>query len=63
MKRNLLADFVASVKPPESGQKPYWDAKLPGFALRVSCGGGKTWVLRIGTISAYAGWFSARIHL
>lgn len=44
MKRNLLADFVASVKPPESGQKPYWDAKLPGFALRVSCGGGKTWV-------------------
>jgi integrase len=44
MKRRLDAAFVEYAKSPERGQVVYWDHKLPGFGLRVSCGGGKTWV-------------------
>lgn len=44
MRRRLDAAFVEYAKSPERGQAVYWDQKLPGFGLRVSCGGGKTWV-------------------
>lgn len=42
---NLTALFVESVKAPEHGQAAHWDKKLPGFALRLSQGGRKTWVI------------------
>lgn len=39
---------VQSLKPPERGQKAYGDETLPGFALRVSQGGTKTFTLMVG---------------
>jgi integrase len=36
---------VASVKPPASGRIEIWDAMLPGFGLRVSEKGSKSWVV------------------
>lgn len=36
---------VKRLRAPEKGQKRYWDATLPGFGLRVSQGGSKTWII------------------
>jgi integrase len=36
---------LRSIAPPEKGQLAVWDASLPGFGLRVSQGGSKTFVL------------------
>src|SRR5712691_9322115 len=36
---------VASIKPPASGRIEIWDAMLPGFGLRVSEKGSKSWVV------------------
>ena len=41
----LTAKRVQSIKLPEKGQKDYFDAALPSFALRVSSKGGKSYVL------------------
>jgi integrase len=46
MKANLTHAFVEAVKSPAGGQLDYWDAKTPGFGLRVSQGGSKTWLVR-----------------
>ncbi len=35
---------VEAIKPPASGQVDYWDTDHPGFGVRVSAGGRKTWV-------------------
>ena len=36
---------VANVKPPASGRIEIWDAMLPGFGLRISEKGSKSWVV------------------
>ena len=36
---------IKSLPPPESGQKTYWDDAVPGFGVRVSQGGSKTFAL------------------
>jgi hypothetical protein len=36
---------IKSLRPPESGQKTYWDDAVPGFGVRVSQGGSKAFVL------------------
>jgi integrase len=40
----MTARTVDALRPPGSGQIDYWDAGNPGFGLRVSAGGRKTWV-------------------
>jgi integrase len=45
MRVKLTAAQVESLKAPAHGQQEYWDKKLPGFGLRVSQGGRKTWTL------------------
>jgi integrase len=49
-RRSLTAPTVARLKPPSQGQVDYFDKGFPGFALRVSYGGGKSFVFfyRIG---------------
>jgi integrase len=42
-KRALTAVGVERIKPPARGQVEIFDRGYPGFALRVSCGGGKAW--------------------
>src|SRR5690242_9338875 len=39
---------VAALKPPDKGQKLYSDASIPGFGVRISQGGTKTFVLVVG---------------
>jgi integrase len=41
----FTARYVSTLKPPASGQKDHWDASMPGFGLRVSAGGQKSWVV------------------
>lgn len=40
---------VQKIPKPQSGQKLYGDDTLPGFGVRVSFGGSKTFVLTVGT--------------
>src|SRR5271167_3406799 len=42
---------VKAIKTPETGQVSYFDSRLPGFGLRISQGGRKTWV----AVYRYAG--------
>jgi integrase len=41
----LNAQWVDRVKSPESGQVDYFDSKMPGFGLRASRGGKRSWIL------------------
>ena len=46
MARLKLTDrAVKAVTPPAKGQVDYFDERLPGFGLRVSQGGHKTWIV------------------
>jgi integrase len=44
-RHSLTASWVASVKPPVTGQVDYFDTKYPHVGLRVSYGGRKAWVV------------------
>ncbi len=44
-KMKLTARGVENIKPPTAGQVDYWDTSPPGFGLRVSPTGRKSWVL------------------
>ena len=39
---------IRAIKPPKEGQRTYLDSSLPGFGVRVSQGGTKTFVLVAG---------------
>ena len=43
-KRALTAASVERIKPPAKGQIDHFDKGYPGLALRVSYGGGRSWV-------------------
>jgi len=49
-KRALTAASVDRIKPPALGQAEYFDKGFPGLALRITYGGGKSFVFfyRIG---------------
>jgi len=44
-KKRLTAAMVDRISPPGKGQIDYYDRNMPGFALRVSYSGTKSWVL------------------
>ena len=44
-KVRLTAKTVENAKAPASGQVEYFDEALPGFALRVTHKGKKSWVI------------------
>ncbi len=39
--------LLRSLKPPEKGQRDVWDSTLPGFGIRISQGGSKTFVVNV----------------
>ena len=41
----FTARSVETIKPPPCCQKDYWDANLPGFGVRVSAAGRRSWVV------------------
>jgi integrase len=41
----LTQPAVERLKPPASGRVEYWDSQLPGFGLRISASGRKSWVV------------------
>src|SRR6516165_2360062 len=41
----LTAKTVENIKPPAKGRVEYWDAALPGFGLRVTEKGAKSWTV------------------
>ena len=41
----LTQRAVETLKPPATGRVEYWDSHLPGFGLRISETGRKTWVV------------------
>jgi hypothetical protein len=43
-RRSLTAAAAERIKPPSTGQVDHFDRGFPGLALRVSYGGGKSWV-------------------
>ena len=43
MKKNLTHAVVTALKKPAAGQVDYWDTRKPGFGIRVSNGGTKSW--------------------
>ena len=43
-KNRFTTRFIDSIKPPQSGRDEYWEQATPGFGLRVSASGRKTWV-------------------
>lgn len=45
MRGKLTTKTVENIKPPKQGRDEYWDATLPGFGLRVTDKGRKSWVL------------------
>jgi integrase len=44
LRKTLTAAAVVRIKPPATGQVEHFDKGFPGLALRVSYGGGKSWV-------------------
>lgn len=46
MSKVLTSKFVENVKPPATGRAEYWDAALPGFVLRVTVKGVKSFSFR-----------------
>lgn len=43
MRANLTDALVRSIESPAQGQLEVWDLKTPGFGLRISQGGRRTW--------------------
>lgn len=41
---------LRSLQTPEKGQRDYWDERFPGFGVRVSQGGSKTFIANIGKV-------------
>ena len=42
---NFTVRKIDSLRAPDKGQVDYWDAGLPGFGIRVSQGGRKSWIV------------------
>jgi len=42
----FTARSIASIKAPAAGQRDLWDRDVPGFGMRVSAKGRKTWCVR-----------------
>jgi hypothetical protein len=43
--RKLTQPAIEKLNAPPSGRIEYWDSQLPGFGLRISETGRKTWVV------------------
>ena len=48
MKVSLTEIVVRNARLPERGQTTLWDKSLPGFGLRISQGGTRSWTLMLG---------------
>ena len=61
-KKKLTDAAVSRLKPPATGQIDYWDALTPGFGVRISHGGTRTWLVQARVLKNGA-WKQTRITL
>src|SRR5258708_24532404 len=45
MSQTLTEKLIKHLKPPTSGNKIEWDSKIPGFGVRITTAGFKSYVL------------------
>jgi integrase len=63
MPRLKLTDAAVSrLKPPAKGQKDHWDTLTPGFGVRISHGGTRTWMVQARVLKG-GHWKQTRITL
>jgi len=61
-KMKLTDAAVSRLKPPTNGQKDHWDALTPGFGVRISHGGTRTWLVQARVLKN-GDWKQTRITL
>ena len=61
-KIKLTDAAVSRLKPPTDGQQDYWDALTPGFGVRISHGGTRTWLVQARVLKK-GDWKQTRISL
>jgi len=61
-KKKLTDAAVSRLTPPASGQIDFWDALTPGFGVRISHGGTRTWLVQA-RILKNGSWKQTRITL
>ena len=61
-KKKLTDAAVSRLKSPATGQIDYWDALTPGFGVRISRGGTRTWLVQARVLKNGA-WKQTRITL
>ena len=61
-KLKLTDAAVSRLKPPDKGQEDHWDALTPGFGVRISHGGTRTWLVQARVLKNGA-WKQTRITL
>jgi integrase len=61
-KKKLTDAAISRLKPPTAGQEDYWDALTPGFGIRISHGGSRTWLVQARILKNGA-WKQTRITL
>ncbi len=61
-KKKFTDGGVSRLKPPTTGQADHWDALAPGFGLRISHGGTRTWLVQTRVLKNGA-WKQTRITL
>ena len=60
--KKLTDSGVSKLIPPDKGQEDHWDKLTPGFGVRISHGGTRTWLVQARVLKK-GKWNQTRITL